>query len=156
MTLDWIAARRAGDKGLAPTELRCSLDSNMACCFWVGRKEGVEVVSPGSFPSLCLYSTDPGVGEVEVGGGGSDGGDDGREGGRDTQPWSERWERRREMGGGLGSVLVVVGVVVSGVLTGREPVSRMWTRAASRSGMEMASGQSQSEKPWVMGSLSPS
>jgi hypothetical protein len=44
-------------------------------------------------------------------------------------------------------------VVVGTELTGNVPVERMWERACSRSGKEIASGQSQSTRPSLMGSL---
>jgi hypothetical protein len=92
---------------------------------------------------------------VVVGGGGRDGdgegededeerdSDDGVAGGegREIQPWLLRWERVRA---------VVEGTLL---LTGNVPVARTWERAASRSGMEMASAQSQSASPCLTGSL---
>lgn len=40
-----------------------------------------------------------------------------------------------------------------GALTGMTPCWWMWARALAREGMEMASAQSQSSMPWVVGSL---
>ena len=59
----------------------------------------------------------------------------------EVQPWLLRRERVQK---------VVAGTLL---LTGNVPVARTWVRAASRSGMEMASGQSQSASPSLMGSL---
>jgi hypothetical protein len=61
--------------------------------------------------------------------------------GREIQPWLLRWERVRA---------AVEGTLL---LTGNVPVARTWERAASRSGMEMASAQSQSASPCLTGSL---
>lgn len=82
-------------------------------------------------------------GRTEGAGGGGGGGGGGGDGG--TQPWELLRDRHTddpdwEEGDGL---------------TGKVPVSWMWRRAASMSGTEMASAQSQSTSPSLMGSLDP-
>ncbi len=119
-----VVASWEGVRGRAPTVLRSSLESRVGCF----KGGGVAVVSE-RVVGVGL------VGGCVLGREGEGGGEGGQQ-----QPWLARLVRAE----GEVVVLVVEGWLL---LTGNVPVSRMWTRASCMSGMEMASGQSQSTCP---------